>query len=211
MLEAAIIASRAGIPVLSVDYRMPPAHPFPAAVDDVISVYREVLKTHNPAKLGIGGTSAGGGPALAAVHQMKALDIALPAGIYAGTPWSDLTRTGDTLSTNEGIDRVLVTYDGLLLAAARLYAGDNDLKDPLISPVYGNFGGFPPTFLVSGTRDLFLSDTVRTHRGLRVAGVLADLHVYEGLSHGGYLLVPSSPESEDLYRELGVFLDKHLL
>ena len=79
-----------------------------------------------------------------------------------GTPWADLTKTGDTLFTNEGIDRVLVSYEGMLKAAALLYADVRDLTDPLLSPVYGDFQGFPPTNLVTGTRTCF-SATPRAH------------------------------------------------
>ncbi len=79
---------------------------------------------------------------------------------------------------------------------------------PLISPVYGDFKGFPPTYLVTGTRDLFLSDTVRVHRKMRVAGVVADLNVYEGISHGEYIV--DSPESQQVYGELRTFLLRHL-
>jgi len=208
--EAAIIASRAGIPTLSIDYRMPPADPFPAAVEDLVSVYQEALKTHNPAEIAIGGTSAGGGLALAGVHQFKTLELPVPGAIYAGTPWADLTKTGDTLFTNEGIDRVLVTYDGSLEAAAVLYANGHDMKDPLLSPVHGDFSGFPAVFLITGTRDLFLSDTARTHRKLRAAGAIADLHVYEGMSHAGYAFQLDSPESKDMYAELARFLEQHL-
>ena len=206
VVEASRIASTSGIPVITVDYRMPPEHPFPAALDDVMTVYRELLKTYAPNALAIGGTSAGGGLALAAVHRMKQLDLPVVGAIYAGTPWADLTRTGDTLSTNEGIDRVLVTYDGVLGAAALLYANGHDMRDPLLSPVYGDFTNFPPTYLVTGTRDLFLSDTARTHRKLRAAGVVAELNVYEGLSHAGYAAPGNLPESTQVYGELSLFL-----
>jgi acetyl esterase/lipase len=76
--------------------------------------------------------------------------------------------------------------------------------------VYGDFEGFPPTYLVTGTRDLFLSDVARTHRKLRTAGVVADLNVYEGVSHGEYAFIIDSPESQQAYGELGAFLSKHL-
>jgi acetyl esterase/lipase len=91
-----------------------------------------------------------------------------------------------------------------------LYADGEDLINPLISPLYGNFDYFPPTILFTGTRDMLLSDVTRTHRKLRAAGIVADLHVYEGMSHADYLLVPDSPESEDLFKELGLFVDQHL-
>ncbi|MEH6568353.1 MAG: alpha/beta hydrolase [Halioglobus sp.] len=208
--EAALIASFSGIPAIAIDYRMPPEHPFPAALDDVVAVYKALIEKHPASTLAIGGTSAGGGLSLATVHQLKNLGLPVPGAIYGGTPWADLSKTGDTLYTNEGLDRVLVTYDGLLGAAAILYANGEDLKNPLISPVYGDFAGFPPTYLVTGTRDLFLSDTARTHRKLRSAGVIADLNVYEALSHAEYALLASSPESIQAYTELAQFLTLHL-
>jgi monoterpene epsilon-lactone hydrolase len=208
--EVVTVAATSGIRALSIDYRMPPQSPSPAAVDDTIAVYQEVLKSRQANQLAIGGTSAGGGLSFAAVHQMKSLNIPLPGAIFAGTPWADLTKTSDTLYSHEGIDRVLVSYDGLLKSAALLYADGTDLKDPLISPLYGDFNGFPPTILISGTRDMLLSDTVRSHRKLRDAGVVADLHVFEGLSHAGYLMAPDSPESVSTFAELSAFLKTHL-
>ena len=199
--EGIMIAGRLGIPVISIDYRMPPDHPFPAAIDDVVSVYKHLLKSHEPKTMIIGGISSGGGLALASVHKFRQVNLPSPGAVYGGTVWADLTKTSDTLYSNEGLDRILVTYDGSLEAAARLYAGDHDMKDPLISPVYGDFEDYPPTVLVTGTRDLFLSDGVRTHRKLRAAGVDADLHVYEGMSHAEYSFLPDSPESLDMCRE----------
>lgn len=208
--EAVQVAASSGMRAISVDYRMPPESPFPAAIDDTIAVYKEVLKNYAPGNIAIGGTSTGGGLSFATVLQMKALSLPVPGAIFAGTPWADLTKTSDTLFTNEGIDRVLVTYDGLLKGAAELYAGSEDLKHPLISPLYGDFSGFPPTILVSGTRDLLLSDTVRSHRKLRDAGVIADLHVFEGLSHAGYLFDPTAPESTSTFAEISEFFKTHL-
>jgi epsilon-lactone hydrolase len=208
--EAPYIAGKAGIDAIAIDYRMPPADPFPAAVDDVVAVYRDTLEHYAPGAIAIGGSSAGGGLTLAAVHRFKALGLPMPGAIYAGTPWADLTKTGDSLYVNEGVDRALVTYDGWLDAAARLYADGHDLKDPLLSPLYGDFTGFPPTYLVTGTRDLFLSNTVRTHRKLRQAGVVAELNVYEGMSHAGYAFNPDTPEARQVYSELAAFLEQHL-
>lgn len=210
LLEAILIAERIGIPVISVDYRMPPAHPFPAALDDVVAVYRALVESQPAGSIILGGTSAGGGLALAAVYRLKDLGVRLPGAIYAGTPWADLSKTGDTMYTNEGLDRFLFSYDRTLAAQARLYAGDHDMTDPLISPVYGDFSNFPPTILTTGTRDLFLSDVARTHRKMRAAAVTADLHVYEGMSHVGYIISPGSPESIDMYKEIATFIDSHL-
>ncbi len=208
--EAIVIAHWAKIPVVSIDYRMPPEHPFPAAIDDVVAVWRILLGDRPAKSMVLGGSSAGGGLTLVSTLRFMELGLETPGALWAGTPWADLTKTGDSHFTNEGIDRVLVSYEGVLEGAAKLYADGRDLKTPLISPVYGDFEGFPPTYLITGTRDLFLSDTVRVHRRMRVAGVVADLNVYEGVSHGGYMSVVESPELRQAFGELGAFLLQHL-
>src|SRR5450631_2125439 len=119
-------------------------------------------------------------------------------------------KTGDTFFTNEKVDNILVSNDGWLGDAAKLYANGHDLRDPQLSPVYGDFSGFPPTILTSGTRDLFLSNTVRVHRKLRQAGVVADLHVFEGQSHAQYAGDPDAPETKEHFGELTAFFDKYL-
>ena len=123
---------------------------------------------------------------------------------------SRFTKTGDSYFTNQGLDAVLGQYEGLLEAAAKLYAGNKGLSHELISPINGNFIGLPPTILISGTRDLFLSNTVRTHREFRRAGIPADLHVFEGQSHGHYLLANHCPESDEALGEVASFFDRYL-
>ncbi len=185
--EAILLAGFGGFKVISVDYRMPPDFPYPAALDDAMAVYRAVLDTTPSRNVGIFGTSAGGGLTLAMVLRAKQERLPLPGAIAPGTPWSDMTKTGDSYFTNEMVDNVLVSDDGFGHASALLYANGHDLKDPLLSPVYGDMHGFPPTILTSGTRDLFLSNTVRVHRKLREAGVEAVLQVFEGQSHAEYI------------------------
>lgn len=208
--EAAQIAQAAGIYTVSVDYRMPPADPFPAAVDDAIAVYEELLNDYDAAEIAIGGTSAGAGLSFATVMQAKNQNLPVPAAIFAGTPWADLTDTSDSLHVNEGIDRVLISYPGLLKIGAELYADGEDLTNPLISPLYGDFSDFPPTILFSGTRDMLLSDTARAHRKLLAEGVEADLHVLEGMSHAEYLFLPQSPEGRAVFEGIGEFLKQHM-
>jgi epsilon-lactone hydrolase len=208
--EAILMAGYSHMKVISIDYRMPPDHPYPAALDDAMAVWRELVKTHPPGKMAIFGTSTGGGMTLAMVLRAKAEGLPLPAAIAPGTPWSDLTKTGDSYFVNERVDNVLVSYDGVLGAAAALYANGHDLKDPFISPVYGDFHGFPPTILTTGTRDLFLSNTVRVHRKLKAAGVEAVLNVYEGQSHAQYALAADAPESAEAFTEIAAFFSSHL-
>ncbi|MCR5814703.1 MAG: alpha/beta hydrolase [Desulfovibrio sp.] len=206
--EGSFMAHFGKIRVISVDYRMPPDYPYPAALDDVVSVYRELLKTYPAKSIGVFGSSTGGGLTLALVLKLKELGLPLPAAIAPGSPWSDLNKIGDSYFTHEGLDNSLVTYDYFIKSAAELYAAGHDLKDPLLSPVYGDVTGFPPVMLTSGTRDLFLSNTVRMHLKLREAGVPADLMVFEGMSHVLYMIDPEMPETKLHFSELSKFFDR---
>jgi monoterpene epsilon-lactone hydrolase len=158
--EAMLMAAYGGYKVIEFDYRMPPDAPYPAAMDDAMAVWKAALAMQDPSRMAIVGTSTGGGMTLAMILRAKQEGLALPAAIAPGTPWSDLTETGDSYKTNEWVDNVLVSYSGYLSHAAALYANGHDLRDPQLSPIYGDFHGFPPAILTSGTRDLFLSNTV---------------------------------------------------
>jgi len=208
--EAIFMAGIGGYKVISVDYRMPPEAYFPAALDDGMTVWKAALKSNDPKNMAIFGTSAGGALALEMVLRAKQEGLPLPAAIAPGTPMSDTTKTGDTFYTNELLDNVLVSRDGFCDAGAKVYANGRDLKDPMLSPVYGDMQGFPPTILTSGTRDLLLSNTVRVHRKLRQAGVEAVLQVYEGQSHAHYIRDDTAPETKEVFGEIASFFDKHL-
>lgn len=189
----------------SVDYRMPPDHPYPAALDDCLAVYRHLLDVHPPERIVVGGGSAGGNLAAALMLRARDEGLPLPKALVLLTPEADLTESGDSFATNLGIDAVLRSK---LTESIALYAGDHDLTHPYLSPLFGDFTPpFPPTLLQTGTRDLFLSNTVRLHRRLREAGVEADLHVFEAMPHGGFF---GAPEDEQLAAEVRRFLAKHL-
>ena len=208
--EAVMMAGLGGFRVIAVDYRMPPEAHFPAAVDDGFAVFKQVLRTTDPKRTAIFGTSAGGALTLAIVLRAKHEGIPLPAAIAPGSPMSDVTGVGDTFHTNQFVDNVLVSRDGFCQWAAQYYAAGHDMKDPLISPVYGDMAGFPPTILTSGTRDLLLSNTVRVHRKLRQAGVEASLQIFEGQSHAQYLFDDGAPESKEAFAEISDFFEKHM-
>jgi acetyl esterase/lipase len=208
--EALLMAAFGRARVISVDYRMPPEAYFPAALDDGMRVWKAVLKDTPARNIGIFGTSAGGALALEMILKAKQDGVPMPGAIASGTPMSDVTKVGDTFYTNELVDNVLVSRDGFCDAGAKVYAAGRDLKDPLLSPVYGDMGGFPPTILTSGTRDLLLSNTVRVHRKLRQANIEAVLQVYEGQSHAHYLRDDTAPETREVFEEIARFFDKHL-
>jgi acetyl esterase/lipase len=144
------------------------------------------------------------------VLRAKQEELPLPAAIAPGTPMADLTNAGDSFETNRLLDNVLVAPGASCDERAALYADGRDLADPLISPVYGDMAGFPPTILTTGTRDLLLSSTVRVHRKLRQAGVEAALVVFEGLSHAHWYRDVDAPETKEHFGELAQFFDRHL-
>lgn len=208
--EGVLLADACRMAVLSVDYRMPPDHPFPAAPDDVLAVWRTLLAKHSPKRLVMGGTSAGAGLIMTTMLRCKAEKLPMPAALFLGTPGADLSKSGDSIYLNAEVDNALGRYEGRAAECIKLYANGRDLKDPLLSPLYGDMTGWPPTILVTGTRDLLLSATALTHRKLRAAGVPAELHVFEGMAHATYLAAYNAPEGRDALAEIAAFFRKHL-
>jgi epsilon-lactone hydrolase len=199
------VAAGVSCKVYSIDYRMPPKHPFPAALDDALDAYRYVLEHFKPQNVAVYGGSAGGGLAAALILKARDSGLALPGAAVLFTPEADLTESGDTFETNATVDVILQQR---LTDSIALYANGHDLRDPYLSPVFGDFTkGFPPTILISGTRDLFLSNTVILHRALRRAGVHAELHVFEAMPHGGF---SGAPEDAESLAEQIRFIDQHL-
>jgi acetyl esterase/lipase len=211
VVEALWVADACEAQVLSIDYRRPPVHPFPAAIDDAVAVWKAVIEKQKAAKTAIFGSSAGGNLTLATTLKLKQLGLPLPGALFAGTPITNLEKIGDTWYTLEGLDP-LGSYDGFVRACLEVYVPSKDFSNPLMSPVLGNLEGMPPTILISGTRDLLLSETIRMHRALRKAKVQAELHVYEGQSHGDYFasIFVDAPEAHDAQQEVAQFFDKHL-
>ncbi|GGA36649.1 alpha/beta hydrolase [Sphingomonas psychrolutea] len=186
--------------VWAVDYRMAPDYPYPAALDDCIAAYRALLGERSPNEIIVSGGSAGGNLAAALMLRARDEGLPMPAGLILGTPEIDLTESGDSFRTNLGVDPSLRS----LMHVNLLYADGHDLAHPYLSPLFGDLSGFPPTILTTGTRDLYLSNTVRMHRALRAVGVAADLHVTEAGPHTGF---PGGPEGAEIDKELRRFIE----
>jgi epsilon-lactone hydrolase len=208
--EPVLGAHYSGIKTISVDYRMAPDHPFPAAVEDAVAVWRALIEQRPPTTMAAFGTSAGGGLTLAMTLKLKALGLPLPGALGCGTPATDLTGASDSYQVNDGVDGAFSRFEGVPQGMLMLYAGSTPLTDPLVSPVFGDFAGFPPTMFITGTRDILLSDTVRAYRAMRAAGVDARLEVHEAMSHGDYIAAFNAPESAVVFGDLASFFDTRL-
>ena len=209
-LESRPIAALGGFKVISLDYREGPEHKFPAASEDVASVYKELLKEYKPENIGIYGCSAGGMLTAESVAWFQKHDLPRPGaiGIFcasAGEFGGDAAYT----STPLGEARLMPM---MRQGAPRLgYFSDTDPKDPLIAPIYSAdvLAKFPPTLLITGTRAFEMSSTVYTHSQLVKHGVDAELHVWEGLFHG-FFYNSDVPESREAYDVIVKFFNRHL-
>jgi acetyl esterase/lipase len=207
--ESIPIASYAKIKVVAVLYRLAPEHPFPAAVDDAVAVYKELLKTYKPQHIVIYGTSAGAILTAEVAAKLKQLGLPLPAalGIFSGM--GDFARNGDSIALY-----ALFGFSGHLDPPSSTphdssYIAATDPKDPILSPIYSDLHGLPPTLFVTSTRDLLLSGTVNLHRAYLNAGVDARLIVYDALTHA-FWYDPLLPEAIEANHTMADFFVKQL-
>jgi acetyl esterase/lipase len=207
--ESIPIASYSRIKVVAVLYRLAPEHPFPAAVDDSVAVYKELLKAYQPDHIVIYGTSAGAILTAQVAAKLKQQGLPLPAalGIFSGM--GDFARMGDSLSMY-----ALRGLSGHLDPPSSAphdseYAGSTDTKNPILSPIYSDLHGLPPTLFVTSGRDLLLSGTVNLHRAYLLAGVDARLVVYDGLAHA-FWYDPMLPEAIEANHIMADFFVKVL-
>ncbi|HMI85692.1 MAG TPA: alpha/beta hydrolase [Polyangiaceae bacterium] len=185
------------------DYRLAPRHPFPAAVDDTLSVYRGLLADGvDPTTIFLAGDSAGGGLSLAALLSLRDAGAPMPRGAVLLSPWVDLAGTGESLLTNR-------TYDylgGDTVATARLYAKDTDLSHPLVSPIYADLSGLPPLLVQSGDAEMLFSQNQRLVERARAAGVVVEHEIEPGMVHVYQCFAAFSPQGKAAIVSIGRFV-----
>lgn len=207
--ETIPIANLTDTKVISVLYRLTPENKFPAAIDDVVAVYKELLKTHKPADMGMYGTSAGAFLTAEVAAELRKLDLPLPAalGIFAGGGDCSQACDSEALFDLEGLTESIDASD--LNTLDLEYIGSTNPKDPVLSPIYSDLRNFPATLFVTSTRDMELSGTAILHRAFLRAGVDAQLVVFEALPHA-FWHNPDLPESKEADQLMATFFDHHL-
>ena len=207
-IESIPVANLTQTKVVAILYSLAPEHPFPAAVNEVVAVYQELLKTYKPQNIGIYGTSAGAILTAEVAARFRQLNLPLPAalGIFSGS--GDFSKLGDSRSMYalRGLSGALSLPTG---KPDTSYSGTTPLNDPVLSPIYADLKGFPPTLFLTSGRDLLLSNTVNLHRAFVNAGVNAQLIVFDGLWHA-YWNEWTLPESKEAHQRMADFFNQHL-
>lgn len=199
------IAKAFGGRVLNLDYRLAPEHPFPAAVDDTVAAWKQLLDGGlDPAKASFGGDSAGGGLVVTSLMAARDQGLPLPACGCCISPWTDLLGLGQTMSTKADEDPMV--NRAALDFFADLYAGETDKRDPLISPLFGDLAGLPPLLVQVGTAETLLDDSRRLVARARHAGVEVDYTEWEGMPHIWHIFNPLLQKSRDANAELGAYV-----
>jgi monoterpene epsilon-lactone hydrolase len=201
------LATRANASIFSLDYRLAPEHRYPAALDDAMAAYRQLIADGTPpGSIVISGDSAGGGLALAALVALRDAGDPLPAGCLLFSPWTDLAATGETLRTNDGLDPM---FRGAAIGlAAKLYLGDTSATHPYASPLYADLHGLPPLFIMAGATEVLLDDSRRVADNARARGVAVEFEVWQKVPHVWPLFVPFIPEARRALDRAATFVQR---
>jgi acetyl esterase/lipase len=206
--ESIPVAGMTGVRVVSVLYRLAPEHPFPAGVEDVVAVYKELLKTYKPSHIGIFGSSAGAGLTLQAAVKLKQLNLPMPAALGPFSAPASMADGGDSRSlyNTDGLRGYVPIPDGTL---DREYVGGTDPRNPVLSPIYADLHNMPPPLFLTSERDLLLSATSSLSRAFLRAGNRSQLVVFEGLPHC-FWNNNTLPESREAWGYMADFFDREL-
>ena len=191
--------------VLTINYRVAPEHPYPAALEDSIEAYQWLLDNGYGGEIIVAGDSAGGGLGLALGHYLKDNRMQMPKAFIAMSPWTDLTLSGESFIFNYELDPLFGKSRETLLYN-RTYVGNSDPKHPYLSPLFGNFAGFPPILIQVGSLEMLLSDSERVAIKANEAGVRVKYTVYPGMFHDFQMGMWLMKESKDAWKEVKYFL-----
>jgi acetyl esterase/lipase len=206
---AAELARRAGGRALSVDYRLAPEHPYPAAVEDGLAAYAGLLESGvDPARILIAGDSAGGGLAVATLLAARDRGLPQPAAVAAFSPWADISRSGASMRTKDGTDP-LFSYDAMGWYAGR-YMPNGDRSAPLASPVFATLAGLPPLLIQVGSHEVLLDDAVRLAANAGLDDVDVTLQVAPEGTHVFQLHFGALDEADEAIDEVARFFTRHL-
>lgn len=197
------LARAAGYRALAPNYRMAPEYTAPAAVEDAINVYLQAMQDGYE-NIFLMGDSAGGGLALALTLQLKKRKLPMPKGLVLLSPWTDLTMSGDSMKTKAGADSLIDPH--LIDVFAQKYIGKMDATDPMISPLFGDFKGFPPTLIHVGGAEVLLDDSTRLAQRMNKAGVTVELEVWEDMMHVWHFMGGIMPEANKAIEKIGAFI-----
>lgn len=199
----------ANVNILSVNYSHAPENPYPAALDDAVSMYEYLITSQSvdPKKIVVSGSSAGGGLALALLLKLRDENKPLPAGAVLFSPWTDLTFSGNSLETNKQKDPELLESD--LRTLASIYGGSTrKCKLPYISPVFGDFQGFPPLLVDAGEIEILRDDSARLVENAQEAGVEIHYKEWKDMPHVFHYLYAHIPEPNQAFQRVADFLKK---
>ena len=203
------LARRTGARVITLDYRLAPEHPYPAAVDDARDAYQGLLEQGvDPGQIALAGESAGGGLAVATLVALRDAAIPLPSCAFALSPYADLTLSGDSIANRAAVDRTL-TPEGLRLRIPDYVAGA-DAANPLISPVFADLSGLPPLLIQVGSNEILLSDALRLAERAAMADVTVTLDVTDGVPHVFQAFATMLDEADAALVRASAFLREHL-
>jgi acetyl esterase/lipase len=195
--------------VVSIEFRLAPEHPFPAAVEDAISGYRYLLdRGIAPSAIAVAGDSAGGGLTVAMITALKQRGLPLPGAAWAISPWSDLTHSGETIHANAPTDPIV--FANSIDTSRDIYLAGAAPTHPLATATAGNFAGFPPLLIQVASAEILLDDAIRLARLAALEGVAVTLEVWPGLVHVWHLFAPDLREGRDATAQAALWLNARL-